>query len=260
MLLPAYTQKPCVPCTWSKLDLDSMLPLQIGNANDYLVCTSAKSGPESSGPQEFLIPASGDDYPDLSNCYLYLKCRIFKADGSPIETLKSNASVAPMNLLFHSLFRQVNLMMNDTLVATSGDTYHYRAYQMLLLSYGCDAKETWLKHLECWQTDKDGKYDAQENVSLISWRGMIAKTGPLTSRAGCTRTCCCKSDSYQTMWMHGWCCRIADPRFTSWTLGPSQKVMYASRRPSWRYTRSRSGPLHSCAWKRSWPLRGPHTR
>ena len=62
--------------------------------------------------------------------------------------------------------------MNNAQVATNGDTYPYRAYLITLLIYGCDAKESWLKCLEGWQTDKDGKYNAQENVSLNS-RGKI---------------------------------------------------------------------------------------
>ena len=59
--------------------------------------------------------------------------------------------------------------MNDALVATNGDIYHYRSYLTMLLSYGCNAKETWLKHLEGWGTDEDGKYDAQE--TLVSSAG-----------------------------------------------------------------------------------------
>ena len=47
--------------------------------------------------------------------------------------------------------------------------------------YGCDAKKTWLRHLEGWLMDEDGKYDAQENIGLISRPGMIAS---------CTWTCC----------------------------------------------------------------------
>ena len=71
--------------------------------------------------------------------------------------------------------------MNIALVAMSGDTYPYMAYLMTLLNYGCDAKKTWLRHLEGWLMDEDGKYDAQENIGLISRRGMIAS---------CTWTCC----------------------------------------------------------------------
>ena len=208
MLLQAYTQQPYVPCTKIELDLESVLPLQIGVVNDYLVRTSPKSGLESGGPLEFLIPASGDDYLDLSHCYLYLKCRVLKDDGTAMESLKTNdtrgedASVAPVNLLFHSLFRQLDLAMNDTLVATSVDTYPYRPYLTMLLSYGRVAKETWLNHLEGWCTDEDGKCDAQDNNALLSSRN----SQPLTSRAACPRTCFYKSDCCLTTWMFGWYC------------------------------------------------------
>ena len=113
---------------------------------------------------------------------LYLKCWVLKADALPIKTLKSyasrgeDASMAPVKLLFHSLFRQMDLVMNDALVATSGETYLYRACLMLLLSYGCDTKETWLKCLEGWQRDADGMYDAQENLGLISRWKIIANS------------------------------------------------------------------------------------
>ena len=62
--------------------------------------------------------------------------------------------------------------MNDTLVATSADTYPYRTYLTMVLSYGRDAKATWLRRLEGWQMDKDGNYIAQEK----NWPDLSAKT------------------------------------------------------------------------------------
>ena len=171
-----------MPCTKSELDLESVPPLQIGVVDDYLVRTGPKSGPGRA--LEFLIPASGDDYLDLSHCYLYLKCRVLKDDGTAIETLKTDdtvgedGSVAPVNLLFHSLFRQFDLVMNDALVATSGDTYPYRAYLTMLLSYSRDAKETWLNRLEGWCTDDHGKCDAQDNTGLLNRRNKIVNSQP----------------------------------------------------------------------------------
>ena len=177
-------QQPFVPCTKSELDLESVPPLQIGVVDDYLVRTSPKSGSESGGPLEFPIPASGDDYLDLSHCYLYLKCRVLKDDGTAIETVKTDdtagedGSVAPVNLLFHSLFRQLDLMMNGALVATSGDIYPYRAYLTTLLSYGRDAKETWLNRLEGWCTDEHGKCNARDNIGLLNRRNKIVNSQP----------------------------------------------------------------------------------
>ena len=182
MSLQAYTQQPCVPCPKCKQDLESVLILQIGIIEEYLVRTSPKSGPQSGGPLEILIPANSDDYLDLSHCYLYLKCPVLKAEGSYIETLKAgasqgaNSSIGPVNLLLHSLFGQVDLVMNNALVAT----YHYRAYLTNLLSYGRNghnAKETWLRRLVGWHTDEAGKYYAQcnfwENKLLLSLSGKL---------------------------------------------------------------------------------------
>ena len=101
-----------------------------------------------------------------------------------IETLKTDnttgedGSVAPVNLLFHSLFRQLDLVMNDALVATSGDPYPYRAYLTMLLSYGRYAKETWLNCLEGWCTEEDGKCDAQDNTALLNHRIRIVNSQP----------------------------------------------------------------------------------
>ena len=181
MSLRAYTQQPCVPCTKSELDLESVPPLQIGIVNDYLVSTGPKLDPESGGPLEFFFRTSGDDYLDISHCYLYLKCPVINDDGMAIELLKAdnthseNASMAPVNLRFHSLFRQLDLrQLNYALVATSGDTYPYRAYLVKLLSYGRDAKETWFNHLESWCTDKDFNCDAQDNTCLLNpWNTIL---------------------------------------------------------------------------------------
>ena len=181
MALQALTQPPCTPCTKSELDLESVPPLQVGVVDDYLVRTGPKSSPTAGAALEFHLPASGDDYVDLSHCYLYLQCRVVRTDGTPIRTSPEtdgtpgeDASVGPVNQLFHSLFRQVDLVMNDVLVSTSGDTYPYRAYLTTLLSYGAGAKAGWLRRLEGWTADEAGKYDHRDNTGLKKRRETIA--------------------------------------------------------------------------------------
>ena len=140
------------------------------------------------------------------------------------------------------------LVMSFALVAMSGDTYPYMAYLMNLLSYRCDAKETWLRHLEGLQTDEDGKYDdAQEDIGLISCWGMVA---------GCTRTCCCKSDWCQTMWMSVWCCHVA----SLMDFGGKPESHVCIKEVILDVGKSRSSPPNGCTWKRSWLLQGPNTR
>ena len=150
--------------------------------------------------------------------------------------------------------------MNDTLVATSRDTCPYSAYLMTLLSYGCDAKDTWLKCLEGWQRDEDEKYDAQENIGLISRQKMISNSrlfdfmGQLYSDMLLQEWLVPNNMNVCLLLLRSW------PAFHLMDFWPSRNLMCALRRPSWRYTRSRPCPQNSCAWKRSWPLQGPNTR
>ena len=185
MALQALTQPPCAPCTKSELDLESVPPLQVGIEDDYLVRTGPKSSPTAGAALEFHLPASGDDYVDLSHCYLYLQCRVLRADGTAIRSSRgadgaegADASVGPVNQIFHSLFRQVDLVMNDVLVSTSGDTYPYRAYLTNLLSYGSGAKGGWLRRLEGWVTDEAGRYDHRDNAGLKKRRETIVDSRP----------------------------------------------------------------------------------
>jgi len=52
--------------------------------------------------------------------------------------------VGPVNLFLHSLFSQVDISLNGTLITFSTNTYPYRAMIATLLSYGMDAKTSQL--------------------------------------------------------------------------------------------------------------------
>ena len=59
-----------------------------------------------------------------------------------------------MNLLFHSLFRLEDLVMNYIQVAMGRDTYPYLT---MLLSYGAQAKDTYITCMEGWAMDEVGE-------------------------------------------------------------------------------------------------------
>ena len=67
--------------------------------------------------------------------------------------------VGPINLFLHSLFSQVDISLNGTLVTTSTNTYPYRAMLETLLSYGEDAKKTQLTSA-LFYNDLAGKMDS----------------------------------------------------------------------------------------------------
>ena len=92
-------------------------------------------------PIEFEICSSGDEYIDFNDSQLYVKVKIVKADGSATT---DESKVGPINNLLHSLFSQVDVSLNGTLITDSSNTYAYRAIIEDLLSYGLDAKDTQL--------------------------------------------------------------------------------------------------------------------
>ena len=89
-------------------------------------------------PIEFYISGATTDYLDLTNAHLHIRAKITKADGSALDAA---TDVAPTNYWLHSLFSQVDVSLNDTLVSPSENTYPYRAFFEATLNYGKDAKE-----------------------------------------------------------------------------------------------------------------------
>ena len=70
------------------------------------------------------------------------------------KNLPNDAEVALVKLFLHSLFSQVNISLNGTLVSTASDMYSYRAHIETLLSYSQDDKQwacpLWPSGLSHW--------------------------------------------------------------------------------------------------------------
>ena len=113
------------------------------------------------GPIEFVIPGSGDDYLDVANTYLFVKAKVNQANGSNIDVA---AKVGPVNNWMHSLFSQVDVSLNGTLVTPSTHTYTYRAYIETLLSHGAEAKNSQLASV-LWYKDTAGQMDATDTAN-----------------------------------------------------------------------------------------------
>ena len=105
---------------------------------------------DSGGPIEFILPGTGDA--DLANTYLLVGAKIVNGNGTDIVAV---TPVAPVNNWLHSLFSQVDVYLNDTLVTPSSNTYPFRSYVETLLSYGAEAKKTQLTS-QLWYKDTAG--------------------------------------------------------------------------------------------------------
>ena len=124
----------------------------------------------SGGPLTFTIPPTGSQYVNLKKTYLQLKVKLINADGSNVENGKL---VAPINLVLHSLFSQVDVQLQQQLVST-GQNYGYKAYMETLLEYGSNAKNTQLG-AQGFFKDKNQSFDADIvlNVQNILHSGMV---------------------------------------------------------------------------------------
>ena len=136
-------------CDKAELDLFSAPPVNTSMEKGHTVVHHPIASLTDNGPIEFHIPSSPDEYIDLARTMLYVKCRVVNSNGTPFGDSKD---YAPVNLLLHSLFSQVDVKLRDTLVTPSVNTYAYKSYLETLLSYGSDAKDSHLTS-ELWYQD-----------------------------------------------------------------------------------------------------------
>ena len=140
----------------SELDLFAVPPTQTSIEDGRWIEHQPLTSLDSGGPIEFILPGTGDAYIDLANTYLLIRAKVVRAVGTE---LAPDTPVAPVNNWLHSLFSQVDVYLNDTLVTPSSNTYPFRAYVDTLLSYGAEANTTQLTS-QLWYKDTAGHMDA----------------------------------------------------------------------------------------------------
>ena len=161
----------------SELDLFTVPPTQNNIIDSHIVEHQPMASLDSGGPIEFLIPGSGDDYLDLANTLLHVQAKVTRANGDNLDLVNP---VGPVNNWLHSLFSQVDVYPNGTMVIPSTNTYAYSAYLETLLSYGDYAKIT---QLTSQLLHKDTHVDAVDIVD-----GAAANAGFVARRANIVRS------------------------------------------------------------------------
>ena len=164
--------------TKSELDLftnaSTMAALDDGWTTEYLPTTAIND----SSPIKFFVSGDTNHYIDANCTYLYLEVKVTTNAGA---NLAENAAVGPINLLAHSLFQQVDIWLNDTLITNASNLYHYRAILETLLSYSKESKTSSLT-MSLYEKDTAGKMDSlTENAGLTTRKAYIkeSKTLPL---------------------------------------------------------------------------------
>ena len=98
---------------------------------------------------EFSIKSADNFYLDLDESRYIVRAKITKAKGTD---LNNNIRAAPVNLLLHSLFREISATLNDTPASDPNLLYPYRAYLDTILNYSEETQKTRLLS-ENWAKD-----------------------------------------------------------------------------------------------------------
>ena len=124
---------------------------------------------ENTGPIEFFIPGSSDDYIDLSYAMLDLKFRIQLADGKPI---KDTHKVGLNNLPIATIFRDVSLTIGEQQVEGGQSDYPYKAYFNAVTQFHPAAQKS---HMEAigWFRDEAAKFDDEANTGFTKRSALI---------------------------------------------------------------------------------------
>ena len=169
----AFIDASSCECTKSELDLFSVPPTQTSIESGTFVEYHPISAIVGSAPIEFDISASGEDYMDLANSYLFVKAKIQRADGANLDNADE---VGPVNNFLHSMFSQIDIQLNGTLISSSTNTYPYRAYIENLLSYGPAAKASHLT-AALFYKDEAGKMDDRNPLADAANSGLKTRAG-----------------------------------------------------------------------------------
>ena len=172
----AFAHDMSCECTKSKLDLFSVSLTQTiikrGNWVKYHLTTVTDGS-----PIEVDVSGLGDDYVDFANTMLHVKVKVTYGNDTDFAI---DSVLGPVNLFMHSLFSQVDISLNGTLITASANTYPYRAMLETLLSYGQDAKTSQLTSA-LYYKDTAGHidsvtFDANVNEGLAARRRLAARS------------------------------------------------------------------------------------
>ena len=135
----AFLHSLSAECTKSELDIFTLPYTQTSIEKYTYVEIPPLSTVSDNGPLEFYVAGNGEDYLDLNNTFLHLRCKITNPDGSNIA---NDAKVGVVNYPIASLFSQVDVMLGDRLISQSSNTYSYRSIIEIISNFARESLET----------------------------------------------------------------------------------------------------------------------
>ena len=131
-------------CSLSQTNFFELPPTQLAIEKSYITTinpvTSVNStNSASTQPIDFRVTSSSELFVDPSKIDLYLKGRILPKDNADFE---ATDEVYPINTILHTLFKSVEVSLNNVAISNSQGDYSIRAFLEKLLSFNRDSKST----------------------------------------------------------------------------------------------------------------------
>ena len=149
----AFVHHESKECTKSEKDLFSIPSTRTSISKGQWIEYHPLSNITDTGPIEFNVAGSGEEYLDLARTQLYVKIKITKPNDANLDP---DTQVGPVNLFLHSPFSQVDVTLNERMIFPSTNTYPYRAMLETLLNYREEAKPSQLS-MSLFYKDTPGK-------------------------------------------------------------------------------------------------------
>ena len=149
-------------CSKSEIDLFTIPETQVSIEDNYYTRVNPVTAVTSdTAPIEFSINSSTDHFIDPTNVFLYIRFAVQKADGSATS---DTYGCYPETNTLHTLFRDVEVFINESKVTSGSSNYAYRSYIENLLSFTSNEKKSKLTtegfYSETERPNVLGKYSA----------------------------------------------------------------------------------------------------
>lgn len=144
------------PTYQTSLNFQSVPPSDISVLNTSYETFWPVFNPSDTSVVEYFLPASSSHYTDLKDTFLYLRLKVTDKEG---KALLTDSSTAPGNMIFSSLFNNVELLLNNVSISNNSNNYSYSAYLNRMLNSTKDDDES----LKC-----EGYYKQTTNTAVDS--------------------------------------------------------------------------------------------
>ena len=126
-----------------------------------------------SGPLEFTINGSGEDYIDLNSISLYVAFKVLHEDGTDVK--QADDVVGLNNLPISTLFSDAYLKIGETQIEGGSADYPYRAYFKTVMQFTPAAQSSHMLSMG-WYKDEAGKFDDKSNTGFVKRQKLVGSS------------------------------------------------------------------------------------